>query len=116
MTTRTWSPRPALVGLAWALAACGAAWAVITTDHIGWLLGAVAAVGLGLLALHGTIARPRLAADAAGLAVKGLFTTHRWPWTEVTIKAARTRRLGRDVATLEIEAGQDHLVVLSRID
>lgn len=119
VTSRTWSPPAALVGTAWALAAVGALFAVLSDDRAGSLLVGLAAVCLAGLALFGTLARPRLAVDADGLAVRGLAGARHWAWPAVTVRLARTRRLGRTVSTLELdcrEDGAEHLVVLSRLD
>ncbi len=107
--------------LAWVATLVALGWAVATPDPIGRVL-AVAAVGLlGSLALIATVARPRLAADRAGLQVGRLRGTRRWSWREVDrIEAVRTRRLGRDSTVLELETtdtdGTEHLLVLTRLD
>lgn len=120
MPTRTWSPRPALVVLGWILAAAAALWLVLTSDPAGRLLAAVAAVGLAVAALHGSLVRPRLSADGDGLAVRGVSGFRRWPWPAVDVQVVRIRRLGRDVSMLELEArdaeGNEHLFVLTRLD
>jgi hypothetical protein len=115
-----WSPRPALVILGWILAATAALWLVVATDPAGRLLAAVAAVGLAAAALHGSIVRPRLSADADGLAVRGVGGLRRWPWSAVDVQVVRMRRLGRDVSMLELETrdaeGNEQLLVLTRLD
>jgi hypothetical protein len=82
------------------------------------LLGAVALV-LALAGVFSTVARPRLAADHDGVAVRGLTGTRTWSWAEVNVRLVRTRRLGRDTATLEVDAENADppaLVVLGRFD
>lgn len=119
MTARTWSAEPTLVGVVWVLAAAAAGWLLLTDDPPGKLMAGIAAVLLIVIALFGTIARPRLAADSEGIAIRGLFRSYRWPWAQVTVRLVRSRRLGRDTAALEVEADEDggeHLIVLTRLD
>ncbi|WP_243866560.1 PH domain-containing protein [Actinophytocola oryzae] len=105
--------------LAWALALAAGAWAALIGDPPGRvLLGAVALL-LALAALFTTVARPRLTADQQGIAVRGLVGTRRWTWAEVNVRMVRTRRLGRDTATIEVDAENADppaLVVLGRLD
>src|SRR5437588_2325248 len=100
---RTWSPRPPLVGLGWLLAVAALGWAVATSDLAGRLLVGIAAVALGLMALYGTVARPRLVADGDGVEVRGLRGGHRWAWPQLKVRVVRTRRFGREVAMLELD-------------
>jgi hypothetical protein len=118
-SAKTWSPQPSVAVLAWVLAVAAGAWAAFSDDPPGRvLLGAVALV-LALAGLFTTVARPRLAADHEGIAVRGLVGTRRWPWAEVNVRLVRTRRLGRETATLEVDAENAEppaLVVLGRFD
>nr|WP_225954344.1 PH domain-containing protein [Kibdelosporangium phytohabitans] len=75
----------------------------------------MAALVAALLALHGTVARPRLAADSNGLELRRFAGKQQWTWAEVNVRLVRTRRLGRQVSTLELDA-EDDLVVLGWID
>jgi hypothetical protein len=105
--------------LAWALAVAAGAWAALTDDPPGRVLVGVVAILLALAGLFTTVARPRLAADREGLAVRSLTGTRRWTWAEVNVRLVRTRRLGREVATLEVDAENAEppdLVVLGRFD
>jgi hypothetical protein len=119
-----WSPSPGLVGLAWVGAAAAAAWCVLvatTGDRAGLLLAAVAALGLGLAALYGTRARPRLRVDASGVTVGGLAAARHHPWREVDdVRVLTVRRLGRTTTVLEIDVvgpGDDErLLVFGRLD
>ena len=119
-----WSPSSGLVGLAWAGAAGAAIWCflVVTTgDRVGLLLAAVAAVGLGLAALYGTRARPRLRVDGAGVTVGGLAAARHHPWARVgTVRVLTVRRLGRASTLLEIDVtdpdGAERLLVFGRLD
>jgi hypothetical protein len=107
------------VALAWVLAAVAAAGAVFTSDPPGRVLLAVVALLLGMAAVFATVARPRLAADHDGVSVRGLTGTRTWRWGEVNVRLVRTRRLGRDTATLEVDADGAEppaLVVLGRLD
>ncbi len=105
--------------LAWVLAVAAGAWAAFLGDPPGRvLLGAVALL-LALAGLFTTVARPRLAADQQGIAIRSLAGTRRWSWAEVNVRLVRTRRLGRNTATLEVDAENADppaLVVLGRFD
>jgi PH (Pleckstrin Homology) domain-containing protein len=113
--THSWAPRAPLIGLAWVLAAAATAWVIFTDDLPGRVLLSVAAIGLVMLALFGTVARPRLIADAAGVTVRGLTGRRHWSWAEVNVRLVHTRRLGREMATVELDA-EDDLVVLGWFD
>lgn len=115
----TWSPDPAAVGVAWALSAAAVVAALLVDDVRGSVLLVVAAALLGLLALFGTVARPRLAADHGGVSVRGLTGRRHWRWSEVNVRLVRTRRLGRDSAAVELDADNAEppaLVLLGRLD
>lgn len=118
-TVRTWAPKIELAVLAFALAVAAALWASFTDDPPGRvLLGTVALVS-ALAGLFGVLARPRLAADHEGVTVRGLTGRRSWTWAEVNVRLVRTRRLGRDVATVELDADnaeEPALVVLGRLD
>ena len=119
-----WSPSPGLVGLAWVGAAAAAVWCALvadTGDRAGLLLAAVAAVGLGLAALYGTRARPRLRVDASGVTVRGLAAPRHHPWREIgDVRVLTVRRLGRATPVLEIDVigpdGDERLFVFGRLD
>lgn len=118
------SPRSALIALA-----CLAAVAALASAGIGRagdgpgavLLGVLAAV-LAALALYGSAVRPRLSAGADGVRVRTLAGTLAAPWQRTRIALPRTRRLGREVETLELELLRDPaesdptLVVLGRFE
>ena len=108
-----------MVTLSWVLAAAAAAWAALADDPPGRVLLGVVALLLALTGLYTTVARPRLAADRDGIAVRGLTGTRTWTWAEVNVRLVRTRRLGRESATIEVDAGnaeEPALVVLGRFD
>jgi hypothetical protein len=108
-----------VVTLSWVLAAAAAAWAALADDPPGRVLLGVVALLLALTGLYTTVARPRLAADRDGIAVRGLTGTRTWTWAEVNVRLVRTRRLGRESATIEVDAEnaeEPALVVLGRFD
>ncbi|ANZ42739.1 hypothetical protein BBK82_14440 [Lentzea guizhouensis] len=88
---------------------------VITTENAGRLLIGLATLLVSYLAAFASLARPRLSADADGLAVRGFASTTHLPWHEVKVKLQHTRRLGREQQTLELDA-DDRLVVLTKLD
>jgi hypothetical protein len=110
-----WSPPAVLVSVGWVATVGAVVFAVFTEDQAGRLLVSAAALAAALLALFGTVARPRLAADSGGVTVRGLMSRRQWTWAEVTVRVVRTRRLGREVSTLELDAETD-LVVLGWLD
>lgn len=118
-TARSWAPKTELTALAWGLAAAAAAWAWFTDDPPGRVLLGAIALMLAFAGLFGAVVRPRLAADSAGVTVRGLTRSRRWAWAEVNVRLVRTRRLGREVATLELDAESaevSELVVLGKLD
>lgn len=119
-TTHAWAPPIALVGTTWVLAAAALAYTLLGADTGGRILTAVATVGLALFALLGTVARPRLAVDADGVEIRRLMGRQRLPWRSVRISVSTTRRLGRQVSLLELDATDEHdegaLVVLGWLD
>ena len=113
--TRSWSPHPPLVAIAWLLAVGAFGWALLTDDKPGRVLLGVAALLLTVTGLFGTVARPRLHADAEGVTVRGLTRRRHWAWSEVNVRLVHTRRLGRELPTVELDAESD-LVVLGWLD
>jgi hypothetical protein len=90
-------------------------------DGPGRLLLGVAAVAVGVAAVFGLRARPRLAATDDSLTVRGLLGARTWPWTRVdAVRVVRMRRLGMPAAYLEIDArdddGAERLLVLGRLE
>ena len=116
----TWSPRPALVVLAWVLAVALLVLAVAESAPEGRILAGIATIAMVLFAVFGTVARPRLRADGDGVAVRRLGGTTRWSWPQLTVRVSRTRRLGRESSLLELDAvdsdGDEHLIVLGWLD
>ncbi len=108
-----------MVGLAWALAAGALLAAVLGTEPTTRVLLGTATVLLLGLAAYGTFLRPKLTADPTGLTVRTVTGTRHLPWHEVKVKLAHTRRLGREVATLELDWQQgeeEQLFVLTPMD
>ena len=115
-----WSPRPALVAIGW-LAALGLlAGTVFTSSAETRVFTAIATIAFVMAAGYGTLLRPKLHADADGLVVRLLNGRLHLPWQSTRIKVARTRRLGRTVALLELDGrdaqGEEQLVVLGWLE
>lgn len=97
------------------MAAGAAAGVFLTGDAPGRVLLAVAALLLVFVGMFGTIARPRLLADSGGITVRGLTGSRHWSWAQVNVRLVHTRRFGREVPTVELDADPD-LVVLGWLD
>ncbi len=112
MTAKTWAPRwlESAVAAAVGLSLLGIA---IGLDAAGRLLLGGAGLLLLGLALSDAVVRPRLAADADGLTVRTLSRRLGAPWAAVAVRLRAGRRLGTAVYTLEVDVGDD-LVVLGR--
>lgn len=121
IVVKSWSTPLALVFLCWLLAvvagvsAVTSVFSVFSLEPAGRLLLGMAAVVLSVLALHGTLARPRLAMDTGAVTVRGMIRTHRLERSTLQVTVNRTRRMGRVVSTLELESGET-LLVLGRLD
>ncbi len=117
-----WSARPVAVAAAGSAGAVATLLAVLAADSSGRLLLGLAATGLLGAATLGALLRPRLAADAQGLAVRGPTGTVRLQWGEIeVVEVVRTRRLGRTVPVLEISPYDTPdrvgaLLVLTRVE
>lgn len=90
-------------------------------DGPGRLLLGVAGVAVGAAAVVGLRARPRLAASAEDLTLRGLLGARTWPWTRVdAVRVVRMRRLGLPAAYVEIDTrdddGAERLLVLGRLE
>jgi hypothetical protein len=109
-----------------AVAAVGlGAWALAATDPPGRLLVGLAALAVLAVTAVGAFARPRLRVDDAGLALRGITGTRRWPWERIdAVRVVRMRRMGLPAAYLEVEARDgaadaeptDRLLVLGRLE
>lgn len=114
---RSWATPGLLIVTCWVLVGGAVGWAVFATDPRGRLLIGIAAVALAAYACFAMITRPRLAADREGVRVRRLTGTRAWRWPELHVKVVRTRRLGRDVSTLELEAHEHgELIILGWLD
>jgi Bacterial PH domain len=100
-----WAPPAALVVLGWFGALAALFWCALgTSEPTGRLLAGVTVLVLASAALFGSAARPRLAADHAGLRVRGLLATRGFDWAQVSrVRVVHTRRFGRDMPSLEVE-------------
>lgn len=98
-----------------AVAAAGSGYLALTSDRPGAVFFGVAAVALAAAAAHGSFVRPRLAADLHGVRIRTLTGAQRWSWPQVRVRVSTTRRLGRDVDVLEVEA-EDLLLVLGSLE
>lgn len=115
----SWSTPPATVLAVAAGAVAATVLALLTTDTPGRVLLALAAAGLGVVAVLGAVLRPRLTVDQGGLVVRGVRGSQRLDWPYVaTLEVVATQRLGREVRCLEITpVGDDHtLLLLTRTD
>lgn len=92
-----------------------------TLDGPGRLLLGVAGAAVGVAAVVGLVARPRLAASDEFLTMRGVTGARAWPWARVdAVRVVRMRRLGMPAAYLEIDArdddGSERLLVLGRLE
>lgn len=105
----SWAPKTSLVAVGWlgtAAAAASTVFVLLASDRQGAVLLGIATLALAAASAHGTVVRPRLAADAWGLRVRTLAGTRRLDWSEVRPTVRTTRRLGRDVAVLELDTDE----------
>lgn len=113
-----WGPPTAAVvgvGLAGTLMAAGCL--LLIDDVPGRILTGTAAVGLLVFAAGSWRARPRLALTPAGLVYRGWLRMRVLQRQDVdAVRITEFRRLGRKVRLLEIDTGDDSLLVLSRWD
>ena len=114
----SWAPRRNLVVVAWGLTTLllvGTVLDALFGDGKGAVLTGLATLAVGAFAVHWTLIRPRLAADADGLRARTLNGTHQLPWIGTTVRLRSTRRLGRDGVTLELEY-DDQLFIFGQTD
>lgn len=110
---RSWRPSR-LIPLVAALIAAGAVvWCGLSTGTDRLFAAGVALVAAAAVLLA---VRRRVTAGPAGVAVQGLTGTRRWLWSDLeAIAVATQQRLGLTTTTLELDLGDD-IVVLGRID
>ncbi|GLY67591.1 PH domain-containing protein [Amycolatopsis taiwanensis] len=111
----SWAPRPALIIVGWLGTAFALAGVFSYPEHRGQVLFGVAAFALAAASAHGTLFRPRLAADRQGIRIRRTLGQVRLAWPETRTRLTTTRRLGRDSVTLEIESG-DQLFVFGWLE
>ncbi|RKT51859.1 PH (Pleckstrin Homology) domain-containing protein [Saccharothrix australiensis] len=107
------------MALAWLLAATSLVFAVLGPEPTTRLFLGTATAFLLALAAYGTFVRPKLTADDTGLTVRTVTGRRHLPWHQVKVKLVHTRRLGREVATLELDWQQgddEQLFVLTPMD
>ena len=108
-----------MVGLAWGLAAVFLLVTILSSAPTSRIFLGLATLMLLALGAYGTLVRPRLLVDDSGLTVRTLSGARLLPWHEVNVRLARTRRLGRETATLELDwrRGEDEqLFVFTPMD
>ena len=111
----SWAPRPALIVVGWLGTVLALTGVIGYHDHRGQVLLGAAAVVLAAASAHGTLLRPRLAADRQGIRIRRTGGQVRLAWPETRTRLRTTKRLGRDSATLEIESG-DQLFVFGWLE
>jgi hypothetical protein len=109
-----YGPSRRIAGLLAVGAAAAAVASYFATDATGRLLLGCAAIVLAAIAGVDVLFSPRLTATTAGVAVFAPGVRVRWRWDEVSsIKVDERNRRGLTTRTLEIESG-DQLIVLSK--
>lgn len=86
------------------------AWTASAGGPAGALLFGITAGVLALLSLHGTVVRPRLSANDQGIHLREVTGSRQLSWSEIRVQLRMTRRLARDVTTLEIEHNDEIFV------
>ncbi len=103
-----WQPTRVIAAGAGVVAAFAVGWAASAAGMDQVVAGAVAVVTVAVLLLT---ARRRLTAGPAGIAVRGVFSTRRWLWSDVEAVALATQqRLGLTSTTVELDLGEEVLV------
>lgn len=112
---KQWSTPSALVGCGWSLAVAAIIWWLLSTNGPDRLFVGVVVIVLVATSTFGTLARPRLCADADGVAIRGLRGERRWPWSAVSVRVRANKRFGVRNALLEIDV-DEQLILLSKLD
>ncbi|MEY8041130.1 PH domain-containing protein [Saccharopolyspora cebuensis] len=115
-SARSWSPPLPLVLCGWVFALVAALWWLSLDAAVDRLFVGTMVVVLVAAAAFGSWCRPRLTADDAGLLLRGITGARRLPWSEVTVRVRRDRRIGRTVEVLELDLTDGSLFVLTRLD
>ncbi|GAA2821766.1 PH domain-containing protein [Saccharopolyspora taberi] len=111
-----WSTPIGLVSTGWVLAAGAAVWWVLADSATDRVFVTAVLLVLVVVSGFGTLARPRLSADQQGVTVRGLRGRRTWPWSGLTVRLDRSKRLGRTVEVLELDTADDELIVLTKLD
>jgi hypothetical protein len=89
-------------------------WRTTDTDPVGKVLYGTAVVFVAAVAATDLLWSPRLAVTRTALVVRSPTRSGRYPWTVITgVRVDQRRRLGITQAALEIDLGDD-LIVLSQ--
>ncbi len=99
------------MAVGWALTGGAAATLAATADagdRPGTLLLALVTAGLLAFSAHGTVVRPRLAADPDGIRLRDLRGSRRLGWSQVRVGVRTLPRFGRRVPVLELDVLADH--------
>lgn len=120
-SVRSFGPTPLLVAASWLATAAAVCWCVFgTSDPPGRLFTAVTALVLAVIAVATTRARPRLAASDMGIEVRSIAGANYYTWPQITaVRLVHTRRLARNVPTLEIDVQvghEDRLLIFTKLD
>lgn len=105
----------------WGLTAASAVWWFIAASPADQVFVGVLIVVLAAVSAYASALRPRLRADQNGIAVRRLTGSRRWSWSQVNVRVQYHRRLGRDVAALELDVPDDDqtpggLIILTRLE
>lgn len=116
-----WGPTPLLVAASWVATAGALCWCLLgTSEPSGRLFTGVTALVLALIALAATRARPRLAASNLGIEVRGIVRVGHYTWSQITdVRLVHTRRLARDMPSLEVDVqvgGEERLLIFGQLD
>jgi len=113
--SRSWGPRPLLIGAGAVTAALVAVYALLSVGPLERLAaGAICVVLMGA-----TLAgyRRRVVAGPGGLLITGLIGTRTVQWWQVKdLSLGANRRLGAASATIEVDLHDDDLLILGRTE
>lgn len=117
--SNTWAPRPALVGTGWVLTTAGAVAltvSIMSGDRPGILLLALVTAAFAAASAHGTVVRPRLAADTGHLRFRTLTGSHTLTWSDVAFRLVPVRRYGRETEVLELDTTTGRFAVFGWLE
>lgn len=97
------------------LAVAAIIWWLLSTNAPDRLFVGIVVIVLVAAATFGTLCRPRLRADADGVAVRGVRGEQRWAWPAVSVQVRTNTRFGLRTALLEIDTAEQ-LILLSKLD